>query len=256
MKVVILAGGLGTRLQEETAVKPKPMVEIGGQPILWHIMNIYAAQGHNEFIVALGYKAEMIKDYFLNFHATRKDVTVNLNSGNINVHDGACEDWIIHLVNTGNNTQTGGRLKRLASWIGNETFMMTYGDGVGNINLDRLLALHRSSGKLATVTAVHPPSRFGEMVIQDCNVSSFNEKPQTGEGWINGGFFVLEPQALEYIEGDGMPWELEPLQRLAAEGQLVAYRHDGFWQCIDTIRDVQLVEKLWSEGKAPWKIWD
>ena len=256
MKIVILAGGLGTRLQEETSVRPKPMVEIGGQPMLWHIMNIYAAQGFNEFIVALGYKSEVIKNYFLNFHDFRKDITVCLQDGTVSAHDGEAEDWTVHLINTGDHTQTGGRLKRLAKWIGHETFMMTYGDGVGDIDLNRLLAVHRQCGKLATVTAVHPPSRFGELVIgDDQRVSRFDEKPQIGEGWINGGFFVLEPQVLDYIANDAMPWERDPLQQLAAEGQLIAYRHNGFWQCMDTMRDVQLLEKMWSDGAAPWKIW-
>lgn len=255
MKVVILAGGLGTRLQEETSVKPKPMVEIGGQPILWHIMNLYAAQGFNEFVVALGYKSEVIKNYFINFHNFRKDLTIDLRTGKVNAHDGEFEDWIVNLVDTGANTQTGGRLKRLAKWIGDETFMMTYGDGVGDVDLSQLLALHKKSGKLATVTAVHPPSRFGELVVDNDEVKRFDEKPQTGDGWINGGFFVLEPHVLKYIESDSMPWERDPLQRLAAEGQLSAYKHHGFWQCMDTLRDVQLVEKLWMEGKAPWKIW-
>jgi glucose-1-phosphate cytidylyltransferase len=255
MKVVILAGGLGTRLQEETSIKPKPMVEIGGKPMLWHIMNVYAAQGFKEFIVALGYRSEVIKSYFLNFHAYRSDLTVDLGNGRVEVHDGESEDWVVHLVETGTSTQTGGRLKRLASWIGGETFMMTYGDGVGDIDLGQLLLLHRKHGKLATVTAVHPPSRFGELVIHDERVSHFAEKPQTGEGWINGGFFVLEYGALDYIEGDSMPWEHAPMQRLAADGQLVAYKHDGFWQSMDTLRDVHLLEKLWSEGNAPWKIW-
>ena len=256
MKVVILAGGLGTRLQEETSVKPKPMVEIGGQPMLWHIMKVYAAQGFNEFIVALGYKSEIIKNYFLNFHDYRKDLTINLHNGCIESHDGESENWTIHLVDTGANTQTGGRLKRLAKWIGRETFMMTYGDGIGDIDINQTLKLHRQSGKLATVTAVHPPSRFGELVIDNNQVSRFDEKPQTGDGWINGGFFVLEPQVLEYIEGDSIPWERDPLQRLTEEGQLAAYKHNGFWQCMDTLRDVQLVEKLWQEGNAPWKIWE
>lgn len=255
MKVVILAGGLGTRLQEETTVKPKPMVEIGGKPMLWHIMNVYAAQGFNEFIVALGYRSEVIKSYFLNFHAYRKDLTIDLYDGRINIHDGESENWRVHLVDTGAETQTGGRIKRLAKWIGNETFMMTYGDGVGNIDVTKLLALHRDSGKLATVTAVHPPSRFGELVIDKNQVSHFDEKPQTGEGWINGGFFVLEYQVLDYIEGDSMPWEHAPLRRLTSEGQLVAYKHHGFWQSMDTMRDVQLLEKLWREGNPPWKIW-
>jgi glucose-1-phosphate cytidylyltransferase len=256
MKVVILAGGIGTRLQEETSVKPKPMIEIGGKPMLWHIMNIYAAQGYNEFIVALGFKSEVIKNYFINFHNYRKDLTINLRNGNVNTHDGESEDWIVHLVDTGVDTQTGGRLKRLAKWIGKETFMTTYGDGVGDIDIKQLIALHRQSGKIATVTAVHPSSRFGELVIDNHRVSLFDEKPQTGEGWINGGFFILEPQIFDYIEGDSMPLERDPLQRLAAEGQLVAYKHNGFWQCMDTLRDVQLLEKLWAEGKAPWKIWD
>lgn len=255
MKVVILAGGLGTRLQEETTVKPKPMVEIGGQPILWHIMNIYAAQGFNEFIIALGYKSEVIKNYFLNFHNFRKDLTIDLRNGGVHAHDGDSDDWIVHLVDTGANTQTGGRLKRLAKWIGNETFMMTYGDGVGDVNINCLLGLHQKLGRLATVTAVHPPSRFGELIVDDDQVTHFQEKPQTGTGWINGGFFVLEPQVLKYIDGDLMPWERDPLQRLAEERQLAVYKHDGFWQCMDTLRDVQLVEKLWNEGKAPWKIW-
>jgi len=255
MKVVILAGGLGTRLQEETSVKPKPMVEIGGQPILWHIMNVYAAQGFNEFIIALGYKSEVIKNYFLNFHDFRKDLTIDLRNGRVAAHDGESEDWTVHLVDTGANTQTGGRVKRLAKWIGGETFMMTYGDGVGDIDINQLLTLHRKSGKLATVTAVHPPSRFGEVVIDNDQVRRFEEKPQTGDGWINGGFFVLEPQVLEYIESDSMPWERDPLRRLAEDGQLTAYKHNGFWQCMDTLRDVQLVEKLWNEGNAPWKIW-
>ncbi len=255
MKVVILAGGLGTRLQEETSVKPKPMVEIGGKPMIWHIMNVYAAQGFNEFIVALGYRSEAIKSYFLNFHAYRKDLTIDLHDGKIDIHDGESENWRVHLIDTGADTQTGGRIKRLAKWIGDETFMMTYGDGVGNVDLNKLLALHRESAKLATVTAVHPPSRFGELIINKHQVSHFDEKPQTGEGWINGGFFALEPKVLDYIEGDTMPWEHAPLRCLAQEGQLVAYKHHGFWQSMDTLRDVHLLEKLWTEGNAPWKIW-
>lgn len=232
------------------------MVEIGGKPMIWHIMNVYAAQGFNEFIVALGYRSEAIKSYFLNFHAYRKDLTIDLHNGRIDIHDGESENWRIHLIDTGADTQTGGRIKRLAKWIGDETFMMTYGDGVGNVDLNKLLALHRESGKLATVTAVHPPSRFGELIINKHQVSHFDEKPQTGDGWINGGFFVLEPQVLDYIEGDSMPWEHAPLRCLAADEQLVAYKHHGFWQSMDTLRDVHLLEKLWTEGNAPWKIWE
>jgi glucose-1-phosphate cytidylyltransferase len=256
MKIIILAGGLGTRLQEETVIKPKPMVEVGGKPILWHIMKIYAAQGFNEFIIALGYKSEIIKDYFLNFHYYSNDLTIQLKDGTVTAHNGNSEDWTIHLVETGNETQTGGRLKRLAPWIGSEPFMMTYGDGVADINLRQLLDHHKKMGRLATVTAVHPPSRFGEMSFDGDLVVEFNEKPQTGEGWINGGFFMLEPKVLDYISCDSMPWEREPMQRLAAERQLTSYKHNGFWQCMDTIRDVQLVNKLWAEGKSPWKIWD
>lgn len=255
MKVIILAGGLGTRLQEETVSKPKPMVEIGGKPILWHIMNIYAAQGFNEFVVALGYKAELIKNYFLNYQAYRRDLTIGLRRGEVTIHEGECEDWTVQLVDTGGTTQTGGRIKRLARWIGNETFMLTYGDGVGNVDLRALLELHRTSQKLATVTAVHPPSRFGELYTQAELVTHFDEKPQTQEGWINGGFFALEPEIFDYIPDDDTAWEREPLQRLAAEGQLNAYHHHGFWQCMDTVRELQLLEKQWSEGKAQWKIW-
>ena len=255
MRVVVLAGGLGTRLQEETVVKPKPMVEIGGRPILWHIMSIYAAYGYKEFIVALGYRAEVIKNYFLNYFYLSNSFSIRLNNGHIDVYDSGREDWIIHLIDTGLHTQTGGRIKRLAPWIGNETFMMTYGDGVANINIRDLVAFHRRQGKLATVTAVRPPARFGGLSFDGDLVTRFVEKPQIGEGWINGGFFVLEPGVLDYIEGDGTAWEQEPLECLAEEGQLVAYRHDGFWQCMDTLRDLRLLESLWESGKIPWKVW-
>ena len=255
MKVVILAGGLGTRLKEETVVKPKPMVEIGGHPILWHIMNIYASQGFNEFIIALGYKAEYIKDFFINYRYHRQSLTVQLKSGEVVVHDGSVENWTVHLVDTGDNTQTGGRIKRLASYINNERFMLTYGDGVSNINLNNLLDFHEKQGKLATLTAVRPPSRFGGLNIKGDLIDKFTEKSQTGEGWINGGFFVLEPQVLEYIEGDETIWERQPLEHLAVDEQLAAYRHKDFWQCMDTLRDVQHLENLWSTGDAPWKVW-
>jgi len=256
MKVVILAGGFGTRLQEETTMKPKPMVEIGGKPILWHIMNIYAAHGYKEFIIALGYKGEVIKNYFLNYYYLRNSFSIRLNNGHIDVYDSGREDWIVHLIDTGLHTETGGRIKRLAPWIGNETFMMTYGDGVANINIRELVAFHRRHGRLATVTAVRPPARFGGLSFEGDLVTRFIEKPQIGEGWINGGFFVLEPGVLDYIEGDETIFEREPLERLAQDRQLVAYRHDDFWQCMDTLRDVRLLESLWERGDAPWKVWE
>ena len=255
MKVVILAGGMGTRLAEETEVKPKPMVVIGGRPILWHIMAIYAAYGFKEFVIALGYKGEIIKDYFLHYHYRSSTLAIHLNSGEVVVRDGNCEDWIVHLVDTGLETQTGGRVKRGARFVGNETFMLTYGDGVANVNITRLLDFHRSHGRLATVTAVRPPARFGSLSFDGDLVVRFAEKPQTGEGWINGGFFVLEPDVADYIEGDSTTFEREPLERLAQEGQLVAYRHDGFWRCMDTLRDVRLLESLWQSGNPPWKVW-
>ncbi len=255
MKVVILAGGLGTRMQDDTAVRPKPMVEIGGYPILWHIMHLYASYGFKEFVVALGYKGEVIKDYFLNYKALRNDFCIDLGTGDLTIYDGNCEDWKIHVIDTGANTQTGGRIKRLSRWLMNEPFMLTYGDGVADIEIPRLLKDHQEHGQLATVTAVRPPSRFGDIVFDGERVQSFHEKPQVGEGWINGGFFVLEPEALDYIAGDETGWENEPLHNLAYDGQLAAYRHDGFWQCMDTIREKQLLENLWNTGKAPWKVW-
>ena len=255
MKVIILAGGVGTRLQEATADKPKPMVEIGGQPILWHIMKLYAHQGVREFVIALGYKAEVVKLHFLNYHYLHGSFSIDLRTGQVEPHATGADDWRVHLVDTGVATQTGGRIKRLARWVADGTFMMTYGDGVSNIDFRRLLAFHRQHGKLATVTAVRPPARFGGLEFEGELVRTFTEKPQIGEGWINGGFFVLEPAVLDYIEGDDTPWEYAPLERLAADGQLVAYRHEDFWQCMDTLRDLRLLESLWAEGRAPWKIW-
>jgi glucose-1-phosphate cytidylyltransferase len=255
MKVAILAGGLGSRLQEETTIRPKPMVEIGGRPILWHILNIYAAHGFGEFVLGLGYKGESVKEYFLDFYALNNDFTVDLASGDIQVHGGKQPGWKVHLVDTGPNTQTGGRLKRLRHLLSDGTFMLTYGDGVADIDLLRLLEFHRAHGKLATVTAVRPPSRFGSFLLDGSRITRFEEKPQTGEGWINGGFFVLEPGALDFIEGDDTVWERGPMERLAAEGQLMAYQHDGFWQAMDTLREKRVLEELWASGAAPWKIW-
>jgi glucose-1-phosphate cytidylyltransferase len=256
MKVVILAGGLGTRLTEETETKPKPMAEIGGWPILWHIMQTYAHHGFKEFAVALGYKGEVIKRYFLDYAKLQSDFTVNLGSGDIMRRGNVSDDWTVHLVDTGMRTLTGGRIKRLGPLLGKETFLATYGDGVCNIDVGALLAFHRRHGKLATITAVRPPARFGGLVFAGDRIVEFTEKPQIGEGWINGGFFVLEPGVLEYIEGDETTLEAEPLERLAADGQLMAYKHDNFWQCMDTLRDLRLLEGLWSSAKAPWKVWE
>ena len=253
--VVILCGGLGTRLREETEVRPKPMVEIGGRPILWHIMKHYAHYGLREFILALGYKGELVKRYFLDHYLLTSNLSVELASGKTTVHEQGREDWIVHLVDTGMETQTGGRIKRLAPFIGNRTFMMTYGDGVSNIDLGRLLAFHRSHARLATMTAVRPPARFGGLSFNGDLVCHFVEKPQLGEGWINGGFFILEPRVMAYIEGDDTYFERQPLERLAQDEQLVAHRHEGFWQCMDTVRDVQFLEQLWQGGNAPWSVW-
>lgn len=255
MKVAILAGGLGTRLSEETTIRPKPMVEIGGRPMLWHIMSIYAFYGYKEFVIALGNKGELIKEYFLNYHYHSRSLTVKLRSGEVIAHDREGEDWIVHLLDTGPDTNTGGRVKRVAEFIGNEAFMMTYGDGVCNVNIPQLIAFHRQQERLVTMTAARPPARFGQMVIKDHHVTQFKEKPQIGEGWINGGFFVLEPGIKKYIQGDHTAWEFESLEQIAADGQLAAYRHDDFWQSMDTLRDVHLLEKLWQEGSAPWKLW-
>jgi glucose-1-phosphate cytidylyltransferase len=255
MKVVILAGGLGTRLREATEIKPKPMVEIGERPILWHIMKIYAAYGFNEFVIALGYKNEVIKNYFLNYHYLNHNLVVSLQDGNVVVQNGNCEDWVIHLLDTGIDTQTGGRLKMASDYIGDEPFMFTYGDGVATIDIEKLLVFHQKHGKLATVTAVRPPSRFGGIVFDGDLVAQFEEKPQIGAGWVNGGFFVLEPGAIDYVNGLSTIWERDPMEQLAADKQLTAFRHEGFWQCMDTLRDVRLLEKLWNEDGAPWKVW-
>ncbi len=255
MKVVILCGGLGTRLREETDVRPKPMVEIGGRPILWHLMKGYAHQGFNEFVLALGYKGEFIKRYFLDYREMQSHLTVMLGTGQVQTHSGDREDWVVDLVDTGHGTESGGRVKRLEPWVKNEPFMLTYGDGVSNVDLHALLAFHRSHKRLMTVTAVRPPARFGLLVFEGDRVVEFREKPQIGEGWINGGFFVCEPGALDYIEGDETVLEREPLERLAKDGQLMAYRHEGFWQCMDTLRDVRLLEGQWEQGHAQWKTW-
>jgi glucose-1-phosphate cytidylyltransferase len=255
MKVVILAGGLGTRLQEETSTRPKPMVEVGGRPMLWHIMHLYATHGLKEFVLALGYKAEMVRSYFLDYHAVSRDVTVRLTDGNAVTHGDAQEDWTLHLIDTGLETQTGGRLRRLKPWIGNEPFCLTYGDGVSDVDIGKLIAFHKKHGKLATVTAVRPPARFGALELEGEQVRAFAEKNHTSEGWINGGFFVLEPKVLDYIAGDDTLWEKEPLERLATEGQLDAFKHEGFWQPMDTLRDLRLLESLWASGKPPWKTW-
>jgi glucose-1-phosphate cytidylyltransferase len=255
VKAVILAGGFGSRLSEETVVKPKPMVEVGGKPVLWHIMNIYAAQGVNEFVVALGYKGEVIKEYFLNFYAFNNDISIDLVQGSTVIHEGNQPAWKLHLVDTGLETMTGGRIKRLGPWLDDEPFMLTYGDGVADIDIKSLLEFHKSHGKLATVTIVRPPARFGGVSLDGDRISSFTEKPQTGEGWINGGFFVLNPGALEYIEGDETIWERDPLEGLSRAGELMAFRHTGFWQPMDTLREKHLLDRLWQSGEAPWKVW-
>lgn len=255
MKVVILAGGFGSRLAEETEIKPKPMVEIGGRPILWHIMKHYAHHGFRDFYIALGYKGEVIKRYFMDYYTLTGNMMINLSKGEVEVQNKECEGWTVHLIDTGLNTYTGGRVKRLEQWLKNETFMVTYGDGVSDINLHSLLGFHRSHGRLATVTAVRPPARFGGLIFDGDLVAEFTEKPQIGEGWINGGFLVFEPGVFTYLKGDETSLEGDLLEQLATEGQLAAYRHDSFWQCMDHLRDVRLLESLWQSGKPPWKVW-
>lgn len=255
MKVVILAGGLGTRLSEETEIKPKPMVEIGHQPILWHIMKLYGHHGFDEFLVALGYRGDVIKQYFLDYHRLSGNMTVDLATGGVRSYDQQHEAWRVHLMDTGAETNTGGRVKRLGPLLRDGTFMLTYGDGVCDVDLTALLAFHRAHGRLATLTAVRPPARFGGLVFEGDQVTCFSEKPQIGEGWINGGFMVLEPGVLEYLEDDATSLEAHALERLAAEGQLMAYKHDGFWQCMDTLRDKRLLLSLWEAGNPAWKVW-
>jgi glucose-1-phosphate cytidylyltransferase len=256
MKAVILAGGLGSRLSEETVAKPKPMVEIGGKPILWHIMHIFSAYGVNEFVLALGYRSEVIKEYFLNFFALNNNISIDLASGKTTIHEGNQPRWKVHMVDTGLMTQTGGRLRRVKPWLGEEeTFMMTYGDGVADVDIRALLRFHESHGKLATVTTVRPPARFGSILFEGARVSEFSEKPQAGEGWINGGFFVLNRKAIDFVGDDTSVWERAPMERLATEGELMAYRHEGFWQPMDTLREKKLLDDLWANGTAPWKVW-
>jgi glucose-1-phosphate cytidylyltransferase len=258
MKVAILAGGHGTRLAEETETKPKPMVEIGGRPILWHIMMHYCAYGFSDFAIALGYKGEYIKKYMADYCALHSNLTVHIGqagNGEVTQHETAHPDWHVDLIDTGIETATGGRIKRLGPHLGDETFMLTWGDGVADVDLNALLAFHREHGRLATVTAVRPPARFGQMRFIGDQVVEFAEKPQTAEGWINGAFFVLEPEVLDYIEDDQTQWEREPLEALARDGQLMAYGHEGFWGCMDTLRDKKRLCELWENGQAPWKTW-
>jgi len=256
MKVVILAGGLGTRLSEETELRPKPMVDIGERPILWHIMKSYATQGFKEFFVALGYKGEVIKRYFLDYHGMSKSMTIDVATGRASFHESEVDDWKVHLMDTGLKTSTGGRVKRLQPWLEDGTFMLTYGDGVSDVDMNQLLAFHRKHGKIATLTAVRPPARFGALNFDGDMVTEFMEKPQIGEGWINGGFMCLEPRIFTYMKDDDDSLEADVLTRLAADRELVAYRHDRFWQSMDTLRDVRLLESLWQSGRAPWRNWE
>ena len=255
MKVVLLAGGLGSRLAEETEVRPKPMVEIGGKPILWHIMKHYSHYGHKEFYIALGYKGEYIKRYFLDYLSLNGSMSIDMTTGKVESSNKDSEDWVVHLVDTGMDTPTGSRVQRLRSLLSDEPVMVTYGDGVCDVDLDALLAFHRKQGKLATVTAVRPPARFGELLFDGNLVAQFTEKPQIHEGWINGGFMILEPGAFDYLQERDCSLEIDALSQLAADKQLSAYRHENFWQCMDTLRDKRLLESLWDKDRAPWKVW-
>lgn len=255
MKAVILAGGLGTRISEESHLRPKPMIEIGGKPILWHIMKMYSHHGINEFVICLGYKGYIIKEYFSNYFLHMSDVTFCMEQNSVEIHQKYAEPWKVTLVDTGETTMTGGRLRRVAPYISEETFCFTYGDGVSDLDISRLISFHKSVGRLATVTAIQPPGRYGALQMDGDAVHSFQEKPAGDGAWINGGFFVLDPSILAYIKDDNTVWEAEPLQRLAIDGQLAAYRHQGFWQAMDTLREKNQLEQLWSSGKAPWKTW-
>lgn len=258
MKAVILAGGLGTRLSEETAIRPKPMVEVGGMPILWHIMKSYSAHGIHEFIICCGYKGHLIKEYFSNYFLYHSDMTFDLKENTMSVHHSSAEPWRVSCVDTGEGSLTGGRLRRVRDYIGEEAFCFTYGDGVGDVDIKSLVAFHMANGTKATMTAVQPPGRFGAFSLSkgETVVSSFREKPTGGSAYVNGGYFVLEPSVIDYIDGDDTTWELEPMERLASERQLAAFRHDGFWQPMDTLRDKMQLEELWASGRAPWKVWD
>jgi glucose-1-phosphate cytidylyltransferase len=256
MKAIILAGGLGTRMSEETLIRPKPMVEIGGRPILWHIMKIYSHYGINDFVVCCGYKGYMLKEYFANYFLHNSDVTFDMSNNQMKIHQNHAEHWKVTLIDTGENTMTGGRLKRVANHIGDEDFCFTYGDGLSNVDIKRLINFHKLNQKKATLTAVKPPGRFGSLRLDNTKVLNFEEKPQGDGAWVNGGFFILSPQVIDYIGGDDTFWERKPLERLAHEGQLCAFLHDGFWQPMDTLRDKMLLEELWSSGKAPWKVWE
>jgi glucose-1-phosphate cytidylyltransferase len=256
MKTAILAGGLGSRLAEETEARPKPMVEIGGMPILWHIMHYYAHFGYRDFVVALGYKGDYIKRYATDFASLSGNVRIDYTKRHVDYEAATAMDgWSLELLETGTDTNTGGRIKRLKQLIGNERFFLTWGDGVSNVDLHDLLRFHKAHGKFATLTAVRPPARYGHLILDDAKVAVFDEKPQAGEGWINGAFFVIEPEVFDYIENDATQFEREPLSKLAADGQLMAYRHHGFWQCMDTVREKKLLERIWDSGNAPWKVW-